>query len=45
MDVVITGSLLGVSPADSPERVTEVLGPDFDENTFGGRFEKLHRPK
>ncbi|MFI5724748.1 hypothetical protein [Streptomyces cyaneofuscatus] len=37
VDVVTTGTLLGVGPADSPERVTEVLGPGFAENTFGGR--------
>ncbi|MFD4277971.1 hypothetical protein R2B67_34530 [Streptomyces cyaneofuscatus] len=26
-----------MGPADSPERVTEVLGPGLAENTFGGR--------
>lgn len=37
VDVVTTGTMLGVGPADSPDRVTEVLGPDFAENTFGSR--------
>ncbi|ELP62260.1 hypothetical protein ACKI1I_33790 [Streptomyces turgidiscabies] len=32
MDVVTTGTVLGVSPADSPERVVEVLGPGFTED-------------
>jgi hypothetical protein len=35
VDVVTTGTLLGVGPADSPDHVTKVLGPDFAENTFG----------
>lgn len=34
MDVITTGTVLGVGPADSPDRVTEVLGPDFAENAF-----------
>ncbi|MDX2708365.1 hypothetical protein PV350_36770 [Streptomyces sp. PA03-6a] len=35
MDVITTGTVLGVDPADSPDRVTEFLGPDFAENAFG----------
>lgn len=35
MDVVTTGTLLGVGPADSPDRVTKVLGSAFAEDTFG----------
>lgn len=35
MDVVTTGTLLGVGPADSPDRVTEALGSSFGENRFG----------
>ncbi|GAA0471576.1 hypothetical protein ABZ951_33615 [Streptomyces sp. NPDC046215] len=35
MDVVTTGTVLGARPADSPERVTEVLGPDFAEGRSG----------
>ncbi|TQK42557.1 hypothetical protein FBY35_3979 [Streptomyces sp. SLBN-118] len=34
-DVVTTGTVLGVHPTDSPDRVTEVLGSDFAENRFG----------
>ncbi|MGW1793220.1 hypothetical protein ACWCO0_01760 [Streptomyces tubercidicus] len=37
VDVVTTGSLLGVRPADSPDRVSSVLGSNFGENTFGDR--------
>ncbi|MFE1764544.1 hypothetical protein ACFW81_10025 [Streptomyces angustmyceticus] len=37
LDVVTTGSLLGVGPADSPDRVTRVLGSNSSENTFGDR--------
>ncbi|MGW7365909.1 hypothetical protein ACWGI8_21340 [Streptomyces sp. NPDC054841] len=37
MDVVTTGTVLGVRPTDSPDRVTEVLGPDFGENNFDDR--------
>ncbi|WP_371614278.1 hypothetical protein [Streptomyces sp. NBC_00454] len=33
VDVVTAGTVLGVGPADSPDRVTEVLGADFGENT------------
>ncbi|MEV8477463.1 hypothetical protein [Streptomyces sp. NPDC051173] len=36
-DVVATGTVLGIRPTDSPDRVTEVLGPDFGENVFGDR--------
>jgi hypothetical protein len=36
VDVVTTGTVLGVGPSASPGQVTEVLGPDFAENTFGG---------
>lgn len=35
VDVVTTGTVLGAGPADSPERVTELLGPAFVENAFG----------
>ncbi|MFE0452784.1 hypothetical protein ACFW2D_16130 [Streptomyces sp. NPDC058914] len=35
VDVVTTGTMLGVGPADSPEHVTDILGPDFAENTSG----------
>ncbi|MFJ8646427.1 hypothetical protein ACIRNI_09910 [Streptomyces sp. NPDC093546] len=41
VDVVTTGTVLGVRPSDSPEQVTEVLGADFAENRFGDR--SLHR--
>ncbi|MEV6397416.1 hypothetical protein AB0M39_22035 [Streptomyces sp. NPDC051907] len=34
LDVVTTGTVLGLRPTDSPDRVTEVLGPDFAENSF-----------
>jgi predicted nucleic acid-binding protein len=37
VDVVTTGTLLGVGPADSPDRVAEVFGADFGENISGGR--------
>ncbi|MEU3305339.1 hypothetical protein ABZ729_36850 [Streptomyces sp. NPDC006678] len=37
VDVVTTGTLLGVGPADSPDHVTKALGPDFAENNFGDR--------
>ncbi|WP_223777747.1 hypothetical protein [Streptomyces sp. 135] len=37
VDVITTGTLLGVGPADSPDHVTKVLGSDFAENTFGDR--------
>ncbi|MFF4183527.1 hypothetical protein ACFYZ9_10090 [Streptomyces sp. NPDC001691] len=36
VDVVTNGTLLGLSPSDSPDRVAEVLGADFGENDFGG---------
>ncbi|MGK5640882.1 hypothetical protein ACSNOK_21590 [Streptomyces sp. URMC 126] len=36
VDVVTTGTVLGLRPADSPERVAEVLGPDSGDNVFGG---------
>ncbi|MFE0632711.1 hypothetical protein ACFW3D_37875 [Streptomyces sp. NPDC058864] len=35
MDVITTGTVLGLGPADSPDRVTAALGPDFAENAFG----------
>ncbi|MER5961499.1 hypothetical protein [Streptomyces sp. NPDC002057] len=35
VDVVTTGTLLGVGPSDSPDRVTGALGRDFGENVFG----------
>ncbi len=34
MDVVISGTVLGARPTDSPGRVTEILGSDFAENSF-----------
>ncbi|MFJ5776248.1 hypothetical protein [Streptomyces sp. NPDC093094] len=37
MDVVTTGTVLGMGPANSPDDVTEVLGPDFGENVFNNR--------
>ncbi|MFF5126070.1 hypothetical protein ACFY41_03910 [Streptomyces syringium] len=37
MDVVTTGTVLGLRPTDSPDRVTEVLGSNFGENRFGDR--------
>ncbi|MDA5279300.1 hypothetical protein [Streptomyces sp. Isolate_45] len=36
MDVVTTGTVLGLRPTDPPDRVTEVLGPGFAENDHGG---------
>ncbi|GAA3179110.1 hypothetical protein GCM10017688_34810 [Streptomyces ramulosus] len=35
VDVVATGTLLGVGPAGSPDQVTRALGPDLAENSFG----------
>lgn len=35
LDVVTTGTVLGVRPTDAPDRVTAVLGPNFAENTSG----------
>ncbi|MFF9864134.1 hypothetical protein ACF1G0_01700 [Streptomyces sp. NPDC013953] len=35
VDAVTNGTVLGVRPSDSPERVTEVLGTGFAENRFG----------
>ncbi|MFI2239865.1 hypothetical protein [Streptomyces chrestomyceticus] len=35
MDAVTTGTVLGLRYTDSPDRVAEVLGPDFGENRFG----------
>nr|WP_239149664.1 hypothetical protein [Streptomyces sp. SID12501] len=37
LDVVTTGTVLGVGPSDSPGRVAKALGPDFAEDTFGDR--------
>ncbi|MEV6758619.1 hypothetical protein [Streptomyces sp. NPDC051214] len=37
VDVVTTGTVLGVGPTSPPDRVTGVLGPDFAENVFGRR--------
>ncbi|MGW3648847.1 hypothetical protein [Streptomyces sp. NPDC000878] len=34
LDVVTTGTVLGVSHADFPEQVAKVLGPDCAEGTF-----------
>ncbi|MFF4319352.1 hypothetical protein [Streptomyces sp. NPDC001568] len=36
VDVVTTGTVLGLRPTDPPDRVAEVLGPDFAENDLGG---------
>ncbi|WP_424888226.1 hypothetical protein [Streptomyces sp. XH2] len=33
MGVVTTGTVLGARPADTPDRVAAVLGPDFAENS------------
>lgn len=35
VDVVTTGTVLGVGPEASHDRVTSALGPDFAENAFG----------
>lgn len=35
VDVVTTGALLGAGPSASPDHVTEALGRDFAENSFG----------
>ncbi|MFE7789746.1 hypothetical protein [Streptomyces sp. NPDC057460] len=37
VDVVTTGTVLGVGPTASPDRVTRALGSNFGENTFGNR--------
>ncbi|MGW4892261.1 hypothetical protein ACWEQL_08335 [Kitasatospora sp. NPDC004240] len=37
VDVVTTGTVLGVRPTDSPDRVSEVLGPDYGEHVFDNR--------
>ncbi|EME96341.1 hypothetical protein J7W19_13375 [Streptomyces mobaraensis NBRC 13819 = DSM 40847] len=34
VDVVTTGTVLGLRPEDSPERVAEVLGADFGDNAY-----------
>ncbi|MEV5596094.1 hypothetical protein [Streptomyces sp. NPDC052496] len=34
LDVVTTGTVLGLRHTDAPGRVAEVLGPDFGENLF-----------
>ncbi|MFJ7947920.1 hypothetical protein ACIQ6K_30365 [Streptomyces sp. NPDC096354] len=34
VDVVTSGTVLGLGPAASPDRVTGVLGSNFGENTF-----------
>ncbi|WP_329231459.1 hypothetical protein OG488_21315 [Streptomyces sp. NBC_01460] len=34
---VTTGTVLGLRPADSPDRVAAVMGTDFAENAFGRR--------
>ncbi|MFB7665142.1 hypothetical protein ACFC1R_14475 [Kitasatospora sp. NPDC056138] len=34
VDVVATGTVLGARPTDSPDRVAEVLGPDFGESVL-----------
>ncbi|MGP3636959.1 hypothetical protein ACTU45_27025 [Streptomyces sp. 24-1644] len=41
MDVITTGTVLGLDPTDSPDRVTAVLGEKFAENRFGAH--SLHR--
>lgn len=37
VDAVRTGTVLGLRPADSPDRVAEVMGTDFAENRVGKR--------
>ncbi|MFQ6198059.1 hypothetical protein [Streptomyces sp. NPDC000405] len=37
VDVVTTGTVLGVCPTASPDSVSEVLGPDFGEKMFSDR--------
>ncbi|MGK5545578.1 hypothetical protein ACSNOH_12710 [Streptomyces sp. URMC 127] len=34
LSVVTTGTVLGAKPADTPERVAALLGPDFAENSL-----------
>ncbi|MFI7104205.1 hypothetical protein ACIBK8_33285 [Streptomyces sp. NPDC050161] len=34
VDVIATGTVLGVRPTSSPDHVTEALGPGFAENSF-----------
>ncbi|MGX8903745.1 hypothetical protein ACR820_00405 [Streptomyces netropsis] len=37
VDVITTGTVLGLRPTDSPDRVTDVLGSGYGENQFGDR--------
>ncbi|MFJ9417152.1 hypothetical protein ACIRPT_23600 [Streptomyces sp. NPDC101227] len=34
VDVITYGTVLGAKPTDSPDQVTEILGPEFVENSF-----------
>ncbi|WP_128984753.1 hypothetical protein [Streptomyces roseicoloratus] len=34
VDVIASGTVLGAGPADDPDRVTAILGPDYAENSF-----------
>ncbi|MEU1373242.1 hypothetical protein ABZ442_06210 [Streptomyces triculaminicus] len=34
LDVIASGTVLGAKPTDTPDRVAELLGPDFGENSF-----------
>ncbi|MCQ8771617.1 hypothetical protein [Streptomyces telluris] len=38
MNVVTSGTVLGAKPTDTPDRVTEILGPDFAENSFDHHY-------
>ncbi|MFB9237706.1 hypothetical protein ACFFWC_19455 [Plantactinospora siamensis] len=40
VDVVVTGAVLGVGLADSPEQVTRVLGEDFVDDAAGTRLRR-----
>ncbi|MEU1819733.1 hypothetical protein ABZ543_31830 [Streptomyces roseifaciens] len=37
MNVVTSGTVLGAKPTDIPDRVTEILGPDFADNPLQKR--------
>ncbi|MEU9102264.1 hypothetical protein [Streptomyces sp. NPDC048361] len=34
LDVITTGTVLGAKPTDTPDRVTDILGAGFAENSF-----------
>ncbi|MCX2182749.1 hypothetical protein KV205_19795 [Streptomyces sp. SKN60] len=36
LDVITSGTVLGARPTDSPDRVTEILGADYAENSLDG---------